>query len=880
MNFIRKLAPIAASALFLGMTAGVAAANDLANYPAPFVSGGVADVGIVLGSQSLATADVLAAVDIATNLQANLAGVGGGSGGVSSGEGVNLATSNTKLYYNSNLDSARTTLTKSELPNVLADGKVIDDNGNEYSYTQSIAVGNSTISFSNSGADLVDPALLIDVGTTALDPIYRYDVAFSKDINVSSPDVQGNNIKIMGQDFTIGASSTNTTLYLYGVGTGVTLKEGENKTVTIGGKDYAVSCDGVSSTTVAMITVNGVSKEITEGNIYKFGDLEVYAKNVFYLSKEAQVSSVELSLGSKRLKIANGATVKQGSDDTTIKNTYAVVTAGTNAGHISGFKIYQAGETSKLDSIEVGKDYTDRVFGTTKVSFKEVIPALDSAARDKIVVDTDNNLNARVTFTDAMTGKEHTVYFAHDTDTSESTVTPELGDSSGYDIITVEGQNISEGQHFIINAGDYGRILEYSSKVTGDISSTDTIDFTDDLSGETFKVYIGQNTPKALPWNNTLNIDGQTYYVSLNNVTGEIKVTWGSGATYSTWNALSAKNAGPGNAVSVFPRIKLKNGEWLSFLWGKHALTNRTDIILPGEYAKAEDVTALNTTRDLTNLLTFKVDAINWTINGTTNSPFFNVTGIYDRDSRTTNSAFDCDFYDSPAILLLEEYSSAGTDRVDAICIPTDSTGTTTVEMFVGKPVFLNSTGTKASLVSLTSDTYKQQAVDLFGTFVEYDATDNDKVTIKYPNDQMYANVYISEVAAAISGSSGGIVGGALGDVTKWYEDISAVQNKNLIVIGGSAVNPAAAKLLGVPEGTTGADPAWDAATGVKQDMAIIKLFNSPYADGKVAMLIAGWEAKDTIAAAKVLTKKTIALSGESALLETVTESSVKLHTA
>jgi hypothetical protein len=47
-NF-RKISAIAASALMTGMTLGVAAA---ANYPAPFVSGGVANVAVVYGWSS------------------------------------------------------------------------------------------------------------------------------------------------------------------------------------------------------------------------------------------------------------------------------------------------------------------------------------------------------------------------------------------------------------------------------------------------------------------------------------------------------------------------------------------------------------------------------------------------------------------------------------------------------------------------------------------------------------------------------------------------------------------------------------------------------------------------------------------------------------
>jgi hypothetical protein len=153
-------------------------------------------------------------------------------------------------------------------------------------------------------------------------------------------------------------------------------------------------------------------------------------------------------------------------------------------------------------------------------------------------------------------------------------------------------------------------------------------------------------------------------------------------------------------------------------------------------------------------------------------------------------------------------------------------------------------------------------------------------VTLKYPNDQMYCDVYIAEEAAAITaGSGGGVVGGSLGSVTVTDAEITSVSGKNLVVVGGSAINSAAAKVLGFTYPTYGTSEEWITATGVKKDMAIIKMFDSPYADGKVAMLIAGYEGKDTRAAAKALVAGTPAMSGESALLSTVSESAVTIVT-
>ena len=52
-NF-KKITPIIIGAVLLGSTIGFASATDLGSYPAPFVSGGVADVAIVYGANAAA----------------------------------------------------------------------------------------------------------------------------------------------------------------------------------------------------------------------------------------------------------------------------------------------------------------------------------------------------------------------------------------------------------------------------------------------------------------------------------------------------------------------------------------------------------------------------------------------------------------------------------------------------------------------------------------------------------------------------------------------------------------------------------------------------------------------------------------------------------
>ena len=117
-NF-KKISAVLGSVLLTGMSAGVAMA---ANYPAPFISGGSANVAIVYGTGSGVSAlDVVQAGNIQANLQSYMTGGTSGASVSTSGEVVSLDTSSTRIWLNTSLNTAKSTLTKTDLPTVLGD---------------------------------------------------------------------------------------------------------------------------------------------------------------------------------------------------------------------------------------------------------------------------------------------------------------------------------------------------------------------------------------------------------------------------------------------------------------------------------------------------------------------------------------------------------------------------------------------------------------------------------------------------------------------------------------------------------------------------------------------------------------------------------------
>jgi hypothetical protein len=118
---------------------------------------------------------------------------------------------------------------------------------------------------------------------------------------------------------------------------------------------------------------------------------------------------------------------------------------------------------------------------------------------------------------------------------------------------------------------------------------------------------------------------------------------------------------------------------------------------------------------------------------------------------------------------------------------------------------------------------------------------DEDEVEFSVPEEQVYGEVTISNTEITT------ITPNAFGTMIVKDTEIESVKNNNLIVIGGSCINKAAATLLGVAENTCGVD--FTTATGIGSGQYLVKEYTSPYNSGKTAFLVAGFEAGDTTSA-------------------------------
>ncbi len=817
-NF-KKIASVIATTAMLGSTIAFAAAA----YPAPFVNNGVGDAAIVVGSGvGVSATDTVAATNLGSSLDAKITAAASAtlSG---TGDQAGIDSSARKIYYADPINAAKASLSASEMPTVLADGKVTSLTGTDYAYTQSIVLGGTATAYGTSGGDLADPTLYLDVGTTAGN-FYNYTLSFNKNINVSdATNVQGQKIKILGVDYVIGASSTNTTLYLYGAGETVKLTGGETKTVTIASKEHVIELTSTSSTTSAKLVVDGVAKTVTKGSSYAYaGDLNVYVKDITHPAFAGDVRDAELIVGANTLLIQNGQSVKIGADQTSIIGTLATVTGSGEDGKISGFRVAVAMKKSQTDHIAIGSSLTDPVFGGLKVQLVSVNPEL-TASRSKIIVNTDNNQYAYVTFTSARAGDkgEQKLTYTYDNSTAATTILPLLAHqtittNNRGNIHVYEGDNALINDWIVINQGDAGEILNVDD-ISFDTSTSGTVTFSDAITGESQKVTLTNSTAGQGYTKTGVNFfggNGYTIVASDGSTTPSVNITW-SGAGTKT----------------LFPRIKLKDGGWIA-LMTQTTIVNGTNIIYPD----GSTTLATTGTRFNNNSVTQSPgNGIVWnstSLDGINNNSIVGIANVA-----------ACNFNASrgPAILYLEPKKWNDGSYGNYICVPMSTAGTT--EIAIGTPVF---NGTASTFQTWNSDTYKSTAVDQYGAYVtnEQRTNENGVTTIYTPASQMYFDIkFTSEAVSASTKETVKVVTDT---------EVNSVSSKNLIVIGGSCINQAAAMILtGKTDAVCG--DAFAQLTGAGAGKYLTQVVTSPYSASKIAMLVAGYDAADTTNAVAVV---------------------------
>jgi len=882
INF-KKISAVAAGLMTVGMTLGVAAA---VNYPAPFVAGGAANVAIVQGTGAgVSQLDGIQAGFTSTDLQRFLSGGTGGTSASTSGEVVSLDTSSTRIWLNTSLNVAKSQLTSSDLPTVLGAYTFEGDVSSKLTSTIKLVAGanaggegSGKVVFAKQPTSSSDPAVGISMGSSQTsNPLYNASITMSA-INFTHADSEGQDIMLFGQKFTIASDTDTTNLVLLKQSEKVTLdSDNPSSTVTIGEETYTVELVSASDTsaTIRVTDSSGTSdsREINEADSKKVNGLQIAVQTADETNLKLTAT---ILVGTDKVTLTNGATITEGESNDPIDGTYAYIVGGTGAATEIAVTVFRPDPSS--DAILPGESFVDPVFGSFKLSFAGLSSPLDSEARNSMEIAPSGDKDMTITATDD-SGNMKSFDFAHNQSSMWF-----LGDSNNYSIGVREMANLSMGtsgrKYIVIGNEEYGHLLELTdvyNQTTGDNSITnDRVKFRDVFSGETYDTVFTNTESQG-----SLDVEGKRYTVNFTG-TGEdayvrIKYpTTDSAATeyvvYPTiqlaGEALMAlyeplnfnftnfdlEPAGPGFEGTNATAFQFPDGDGytevtIAYLGGNATVGNwsltvgsSTDYLNTGLALGAEDTSNKSASATIGNLV----------YNFSSNGNVVNNTYLYVNNPESAGIALK-----EPSVILFEGKGDVSTNDYEVIVVNLETAPAGTSSDGVGVDDILFSSPTHWES-TLSSDNDVTQHVDYYGTLASYDANTASKAEamISYPSNQVYAQVYVGEEASSVTAGTTGTTGSSspLGEVVIMDSEVGSAAGKNLIVIGGSCINSAAAALVG--GAYCGAD--WTEATGVAAGQFMIKGYADNTLTSGLALLVAGYNAADTVNAAKYLRTQTV----------------------
>jgi len=863
-NYFKKITALATSALMVGMTMGAAAA---ANYPAPFVSGGSADVAIVYGTGSgVSQLDLVHAANIQDSLSGFVSGGSAATSASTSGEVVSLDTSATRIWLNTSLNTAKSQLTKTDLPSVLADYSFSGDVTSKVTSTLKFFAG-ATAGGDNSGKVIFarqpsssdDPAVGISLGTSATsNPLYNATATMSA-INFTNADSEGEEITLFGQSFTIASETDLTELVLLKEAEKVDLtSDSPTATVTVGGASYTIELVSASDTSATVKVTdsagNSASKEINEAASKRISGLDVAVTNADETNLKLSASVI---VGSQKVTLANGATVTIGEDDDPVDGTYAYIVGGIGATTEITISVFRADSSS--DAILAGESFVDPVFGSFKVDFAGLSSNLDDTGRATISVHNAGDEDMEVALTDD-SGNAKTFNFAHNESGQWR-----LASNDNYSIAVREMANLSMGtgkaKYIVVGNEDYGHLLElydvYNQTAGSSSVTNDRVKFRDVVTGDTY-----ETTFTSTEGSGSVDVDGKRYTVTF---TGTGEDAWVQ-VRYPTSDSADA------GTFVFYPTIETQGGALVSLYEPRNVSIARVN----GSSTDYGVATLRFPDGDgYTNVVFTYLGGTNWTMSGASTSGLFNANLTTNYTVATIGAVrynFTAGMADNfTKVYMIDPESNANIDNpalvvfegkddnteYHAIVVDLETAPAGTSDSGVGVNDVLFSSDYYHASATLASDSDITQDIDWFGTLVTTDASESDQktATISYPLTQVYTQLFVGESGSVVTpGSGGSSGGGSLGNVLVADSAVSSVSTKNLIVVGGSCINSAAASLVG--GAYCGA--AWTSATGAGAGQFLIKGFADSSLTSKMALLVAGYEAADTVNAATYLRTKAV----------------------
>jgi hypothetical protein len=737
-NF-KKISAVATSILMTGLTLGAASA---ASFPAPFVEDGKADVAIVHGAN--ANLDLAAA----GNIQAALASHVEGEVTIEGGDSYQFEKTSTKFHLGDTITGVISSdLDEDQMPVLLNDGTYIDDDNDEFDFTQKISMeASQLVMFDDNDYKVDEPSIGFKFSSGA--DVLTYTLEFSEEPLIE--DLPTTDLSIMGKDYYV-LEATSTKLTLLDSASSTLVSEGESQSVTIGTKTYVVSIEFIDSDS-AKLNVNGeITNDISTSETYKLSDGSYLGlKEILYSAKDTGISKVEFSIGNGKLVLENGQEINMNED--AIDGMTSTITNSTLG--------------TKLTSVAIDWNADDEIFVTE--DSVATMPGFEAVS---------------LAFGGLDYPAEETIEVSYDGDDSAVLKNFPLKDS-------VEDINLlyTDGTSFTLLGKDSDeKLVTGSTSVTFD-TDTDSYFVASWTDGRDTESYL----MRATNFKVDSGVNKTTFQHRKDGAWADAKVDRKQSDTFSLGNAEFTVGAIDKLGKSV---VLSNNSVETNFntLYSEEGLK----VILPSD-TPADD------------------GYINFTANPTS----WNLT-------------------------MVEEDKDGDVAQGD------------TIKALIG----LNSqTPKEVTVSSITGGESTESEIDdtdVFRDFVYSDLAteilfdkggDQDSVKLMYHGEEVAADVMITSADAVVTDA------GALGEILVKDTEIDSVKSKNLVIVGGSCINSAAATLLGGAH----CGEAFTTATGVGAGEFLIKGFEDGFSAGKLALLVAGYEAEDTSNAATYLARKDV----------------------
>lgn len=356
----KKIATVIAGALMVGATMGAASA---ASYPSQLTSGGVT---VVVGTDGAAASDMSAATAIEADLQEEMdASSMSGAVTVTGGDSYKLEKTSVKYHLGDSMTSVvSATLDDDELPTLLAQGKFIDNDNDEFDFSQKIVLAPSSLTMWEDN-DYADNEPTVGFRIASGSEVLNYTITFDDEPTLD--DLLTSTVPIMGKEYYVLANSTNSSsmsLTLLDSAVDTVLSEGDSTTLNVGGASYEVSISFIGATEVKLDVNGETTNGLGESDTYKLSDGSyVGIKDISVQDYAGGIKQVEFSIGSGKLKLTSGSDVQ--INDQAISGVSSTITHA--AGSLTSIQIEWKADDDLF--VTEGTEITLPEFETVKISY-------------------------------------------------------------------------------------------------------------------------------------------------------------------------------------------------------------------------------------------------------------------------------------------------------------------------------------------------------------------------------------------------------------------------------------------------------------------------------------------------------------------------------